>query len=128
MKSPVVFLLLLILASCSNRNGIPDNIIPPDSMANIMKDVIMAEAYSSQYLVKDSLKKDKVKANQDLMEDIFKLHHISRSDFKNSLVFYESRPDLNKKIFDSLNADQSRHRNDLYAPQVKKKPFPLPVK
>jgi Domain of unknown function (DUF4296) len=97
-------------------------------MAKIMKDVIMAESYSSQYVLRDSLKKDKVKANQDLLEDVFKLHHISRTDFKNSLVFYESRPDLNKQIFDSLNADQVRHRNDLYAPQVKTKPFPLPVK
>jgi hypothetical protein len=123
VKSPTVFLFLLCLASCSNRDAVPNNI-----MAKIMKDVIMAESYSSQYILKDSLKKDKVKANQDLLEDIFKLHHISRTDFKNSLVFYESRPDLNKKIFDSLNADQARHRNDLFAPQVKTKPFPLPAK
>jgi lipoprotein NlpI len=125
VKSPAIFLFLLFMASCSNRNGVPNNIIAPDSMANIMKDVILAESYSSQYVLKDSLKKDKVKANQDLLEDIFKLHHISRTDFKNSLAFYESRPDLNKKIFDSLNTDQARHRNDLYAPQVKPKPFPL---
>lgn len=128
MKSPAIFLLLLFMASCSNRNDIPNNIILPDSMASIMKDVIMAESYSSQYILKDSLKKDKVKANQNLLEDIFKVHHISRTEFKNSLVFYESRPDLNKKIFDSLNSDQARHRNDLFAPQVKAKPFPLPVK
>jgi len=120
--------LFMFFVSCSNRTGIPKGILPPDSMQVIMKDIIMAAQYSSQYISKDSLKKDKVKANQDLLEDIFKVHHISRTEFKNSLVFYESRPDLNKKIFDSLNSDQARHRNDLFAPQVKAKPFPLPVK
>jgi hypothetical protein len=90
-----------------------------------MKDVIIAGEYSAQYIVKDSLKPDKIKASEDLMETVFKIHHTTREEFKKSLSFYESRPDLNKIIFDSLAADANRHRAELYAPRPIVKPIPL---
>ena len=86
-------------------------------MQKIMKDIIEADQYSSQYVSRDSSRKDKVKANQDLMEVIFKIHHTTRAEFKASLNFYESRPDLNKKIFDSLMADANRRKPELYLPK-----------
>ena len=128
MKRLTVLFLVVFLAACSNRDDIPNDIIPPDSMCSIMKDVIIAEQYSNQYIAKDSLKRDKLKANQDLLEGIFKIHHTTRMEFKNSLTFYESRPDLNKRIFDSLAADASRHKADLYTPRTLIKPLPVPVK
>ena len=97
-------------------------------MQNIMVDVIMAEQYSSSFVSKDSLKRDKIKANQDLLAVIFKIHHVSRENFQESLHFYESRPDLNKKIFDSLSAYANRHRPDLYRPKPMLKPAVVPVK
>ena len=84
-----------------------------------MKDVLMASQYSAQYIAKDSLKTDKWKANQQMLEDIFRIHHITRETFKQSLQFYESRPDLNKQIFDSLSAYATLHQKDLYAPSSK---------
>jgi len=93
-----------------------------------MMDVITADQYASIYINKDNLRRDKVKANQDLLEDIFKIHHITRQDFQASLRFYESRPDLNKKIFDSLAAYANRHRPDLYRPRPITKPKLIPVK
>jgi Domain of unknown function (DUF4296) len=113
------FVLFVFIISCSNRTGIPKDILPPDSMELVMKDILMASQYSAQYVSKDSLRPDKRKANQQLMEDIFKIHHITRETFKQSLQFYESRPDLNKKIFDSLSAYVSLHQKDLYAPSSK---------
>ena len=127
MKKGIVF-SLFVLAACSNRTGIPNDIIPPDSMQKIMMDVITADQYASIYINKDNLRRDKVKANQDLLEDIFKIHHITRQDFQASLRFYESRPDLNKKIFDSLAAYANRHRPDLYRPRPISKPTLIPVK
>src|ERR1700729_217286 len=96
-------LLIMMMAGCSNRSSVPNDIIQPDSMQRIMRDVILAEQYSVQYLPKDSLKPDKLKANEDLLEAIFRIHRITREDFKKSLQFYESRPDMSKKIFDSLS-------------------------
>ncbi len=126
MKQLIIYTLLLLLAACNDRAGVPKNIIPPDSMQRIMKDVIMAAEYSSQYLSKDSLKKDKVKANQDLLEAVFQIHHISKETFRESLRFYQSRPDLNKIIFDSLSAYANRHRQELFAPKPLAKPGTAP--
>jgi hypothetical protein len=125
----MVFFVLLILTGCSDRTGIPNDIIPPDSMQSIMKDVIMAEEYSTLFIIhKDSLNRDKVKANQDLLETVFKIHHTTKESFRASLRFYESRPDLNKKIFDSLSAYANRHRSELYMSRPLPKPGILPVK
>jgi hypothetical protein len=120
--------IFILMTACSDRTGIPKDILPPDSMEVILKDVIMAEHYSYQYLSKDSLIRDKVKANQDLLEAIFKVHHITRATFRESLNYYESRPDLNKKIFDSLSAYANRRKVDLYAPKPLIKPLPVSVK
>ena len=128
MKQLNGLLIFILMTSCSNRTGIPKDILPPDSMEVILKDVIMAEQYSSQYISKDSLVRDKVKANQDLLEAIFKVHHITRTAFRESLNYYESRPDLNKKIFDSLSAYANRRKVDLYVPKPLIKPRPVPVK
>jgi len=128
VKKQFVCFLFVLLAACSNRSGIPGNIIPPDSMQRILKDVIMTSEYSSLHLSKDSLNKDKVKANQDLLEAVFQIHHISRASFMESLHFYESRPDLNKKIFDSLSAYANRRRQEFFVPKPLPKPAAAPVK
>ena len=126
MKSLTFLSIFVFMNACSNRTDIPKDIIPPDSMQGIMKDVIMAEQYSATYITRDTLRHDKVKANQDLMEEIFKMHHTTRASFKGSLEFYESRPDLNKKIFDSLVAYANRHKTELYAPKPLPKPKMVP--
>jgi Domain of unknown function (DUF4296) len=114
VKRLIIFFLVVSQAACSNRSSIPKGIIPLDTMQKVMKEMILAGEYSVQYISKDTLKQDKVKANQDLMETIFSVHHISATDFKNSLSFYESRPDLNKIIFDSIAADANRHKTEFY--------------
>jgi hypothetical protein len=122
------YLLLFFMIACSDRTGIPNDIIPTDSMRLIMKDIIIAEQYSELFVKRDSLRKDKKQASQQLLDEIFKIHHITREDFKKSLIFYESRPDLNKKIFDSLTADANRRKTELYLPKPVVTPKPAPAK
>jgi len=98
-------------------------------MQAILKDVILADQFSTQFVLKDSLLKDSshrnVKAETlELYETIFKLHKVSKDEFRKSMDFYYSRPDMIKKIFDSLAAYETRHRNELYAP----KPVLAPAK
>jgi len=121
-RPPVVFMILLFVA-CSNRSSIPGDIIPLDSMTLIMKDIIIANEYSLSNIQKDSTKKDKILANQQLLDGVFKIHHITRESFQKSYQFYESRPDMNKTIFDSLLAYANRHKNELYRPMKIPKPI-----
>jgi hypothetical protein len=94
-------------------------------MRTILRDIIIADGYSTQIISKDSSRHDKMKANEDLMETVFKIHHTTRETFRKSLSFYESRPDLNKMIFDSLAADANRRKPELFIPQkTAVKPIP----
>jgi hypothetical protein len=127
VKDAVVFFLIVFLTACSNRTSIPKNIIPPDSMQKIMMDVMRAQQYADQYISKDTLKRDKTKADQELLENIFKIHRVTRKSFTESLHFYESRPDLNKMIFDSLAVYVNNHRPELYLPKSGVKPVVNPV-
>jgi len=130
VKRLIIFTLFLYLSSCTNRTRIPGDVLPMDSMQNVMKDLVMASEYATKYITLDSSIKDKVKANQDLMETVFKIHHTTRAEFKHSLGFYESRPDLNKIIFDSLAADANRNKPVLYSPRKQPpiKPTGIPIK
>ena len=85
-------------------------------MTMIMKDIIVANEFAMINIPKDSTKKDKVLANQQLLDGVFKIHRVSRESFQTSFHFYESRPDMNKTIFDSLSAYANRHKNELFRP------------
>jgi Domain of unknown function (DUF4296) len=122
-RLPVFFIMILFTASCSNRSSIPGDVIPIDSMTVIMKDIILANEYSLANIPKDSTKKDKILANQQLLDGVFKIHHLTRETFENSYRFYESRPDMNKTIFDSLSAYANRHKTELYRPLKIPKPI-----
>jgi hypothetical protein len=124
VKRLPVFFIMILFAACSNRSSIPGDIIPMDSMTVIMKDIIIANEYSLGSIPKDSTKKDKILANQQLLDGVFKIHHLTRETFENSYRFYESRPDMNKTIFDSLSAYANRHKTELYRPLKIPKPIP----
>lgn len=128
MKRLPVFFTMILLTACSNRSSVPGDIIPMDSMTVIMKDIIIANEYAMIYIPKDSTKKDKILANQELLDGVFKIHHITRESFENSYRFYESRPDMNKTIFDSLSAYANRHKTELYRPLKIQKPIPKTAK
>ena len=122
MKALAIIGLCFCLFACTNRKSVPSGIIVPDSMRVILKDVIMADQYATQFILKDSLKKDSTHRNVkietlQLYEPIFKLHGISREDFRKSMNFYYSRPDLFKAMLDSLSAYETHHRADLYKPR-----------
>ncbi|HET7000908.1 MAG TPA: DUF4296 domain-containing protein [Puia sp.] len=126
-RLPVIFMIILF-AACSNRSSIPGDIIPLDSMTVIMKDIIIANEYAMVNIPKDSTKKDKILANQQLLDGVFKIHHVTRESFQASYQFYESRPDMNQTIFDSLAAYANRHKNELYRPLKTTKPIPPTAK
>jgi hypothetical protein len=128
VKRLTVFFIPILFVACSNRSGVPGDVIPLDSMTVIMKDIILANEYSMTIVARDSLKKDKLLANQELLDGVFKIHHISRETFQNSMKFYDSRPDKNKLIFDSLAAYANRHKNEIYRPLKIPKAVPTPAK
>ena len=88
-------------------------------MRKIMWDLMRADAYVSDFLMKDSTR-DKKTESAKLYEKIFDIHATSQEAFKKSLVFYQNRPDLFKVISDSLRADEKKSQQypDEKKPQI----------
>ena len=112
----VAFICLLVLG-CESKDRIPKGTIPMTEMQKILWDIIQADAYSKQYILKDSLHRKLNEETIKLYEQVLELHHTDKENFLKSYQFYCSRPDLLKTMADSLSAQGARLQQDVYKPQ-----------
>jgi Domain of unknown function (DUF4296) len=115
----LIFLVTLVL-SCVRNNKIPKEVLPQNEMRKVMWDMMRADAYVSDIIMKDSTRDQKTES-AILYEKIFRIHSTTHEAFKKSLSFYESRPDLFKVISDSLRSDEKnvqQNLNYIKKPQV----------
>lgn len=114
MNRWVVMLSLLVLVACTEKDKIPSNVIQPEKMEKVMWDMLQADRFSAQYLARDSARIDVKKESFRVYDQVFQIHNIKREEFQRSFKFYMGRPDLFRKIFDSLGSDANRRRVDEY--------------
>ena len=119
-------LCMLLIAGCSEKDKIPSDVIARDEMEKIIWDMMLADQYSSNYLVKDSAKVNVKIETLKLYEDIFRMHKVSRDEFRKSFQFYQGRPDITRTMFDSLLARGNRARMENYAHPVAATPPAVP--
>ena len=74
---------IVILNSCGNKDEIPAGILKPEKMQVVLWDVIKAEAFTADFIKKDS-SKNAVAENLKLQQQIFAIHKISKADFYSS--------------------------------------------
>ena len=103
------FFIILIISNfaCIRGNKVPKDIIPQNQMRKIMWDLMRADAYVTDFVMKDSTR-DKKAESAKLYEKIFEIHATNQETFKKSLAFYQSRPDLFKVVSDSLRVDEKK--------------------
>jgi len=104
------FLFIILIISnfaCIRDNKVPKDVIPQNQMRKIMWDLMRADAYVTDFVMKDSTRDKKIESTK-LYEKIFDIHGITREAFKKSLAFYQSRPDLFKAVSDSLRSDEKK--------------------
>ncbi|HET9745653.1 MAG TPA: DUF4296 domain-containing protein [Chitinophagaceae bacterium] len=99
--------LLISFYGCTRIDRIPKDVIPPNEMRKIMWDLMRADAYVSDFIMKDSTR-DRQAESAMLYEKVFAIHSINQEAFNKSITFYESRPDLLKIITDSLRSDEKK--------------------
>jgi len=117
MRFFLFIILSIITFGCIQDKKIPKNILSQNEMRKIMWDLLRADAYVANFIMRDSTKNQKDESAV-LYEKIFDIHSTTREIFKKSLEFYESRPDLFKAISDSLRSDERKAQE----PQELKKP------
>ena len=114
---PAFFLLLILLFSCARKEN--KNVLPENKLREVMWDLIRADQYVADYLMRDSTR-NKKDESMKLYEEIFHLHKISRDQFKRSLAYYSSQPDLLRPIIDSL----AKRKSEFMFPPTSVHPFP----
>jgi hypothetical protein len=117
MRNIISAFCILFFAACANNTKPPGGIIQPDTMRNVMWDMIQADQYAKQYLVNDSSKFNVKAETIKLYEQVFLIHHITKEQFDKSYQYYITHEDQNRIIFDSLSAQNLRQRHQ---------PVPLP--
>lgn len=93
--------LILLLASCRNKTAVPEGIIPVAKMTDLLWDVLMADELVTQRY-RTANEAVRLDTSVVLYQQIAAAHGTTQQQFKKSLRFYQSRPDLLQIIFDSL--------------------------
>ncbi|HEU4858790.1 MAG TPA: DUF4296 domain-containing protein [Chitinophagaceae bacterium] len=117
MRILLFFILTIFFSACVRNNKIPKGIIAQNEMRELMWDLMRADAYISEFVMKDSSRNQKAES-AILYEQIFTIHSTTAEIFKRSLAFYQNRPDLLKAITDSLRSDEKKAQE--YRPRYKR--------
>ena len=109
IRTCIVLLSLISFFSCGNKNKIPEGILKPDKMQAVLWDVIRADAFTADFIKKDSTK-NATAENLKLQQQVFAIHHISRQDFYKSYDYYKLNPGRLKTIMDSMTVQAERNK------------------
>lgn len=85
-----IFIFFILMFSCSsNKEEVPENIIPSEKMAEILTDIHIVEAYSSfRNLQGESM----MQTMTAYYKFIFDKHKVSQFQFEELLIFIQTVP------------------------------------
>ncbi|MFZ4057698.1 MAG: DUF4296 domain-containing protein [Ferruginibacter sp.] len=98
-----------MIFGCKQQSDAPPNLLPKEKMEAILWDIIQADAFTEQFVKRDS-SKNAAAENVKLQQQIFLLHQVSKDNFYTSYTYYVARPDEIKIILDSIAAKSERDR------------------
>lgn len=110
----LIIVVLIFCSACTRNDKIPDGIIGKEKMESILWDMIQADRFSTQFLVKDSAKLDVKKETFILYEQVFQINKVTKDEFVKSYKYYLSRPDITRVLFDSLATRANRRKEAVY--------------
>lgn len=113
----ICFLIFLAvsLISCGSKDEIPSTILKPDKMQAVLWDVIKAQAFTDQYIKKDSSKNAEME-NLKMQQEIFVIHHVSKEEFYKSYDYYKTNTSLLNQMLDSITVQDERNKKTKIKP------------
>ena len=111
-------IFLILLQNC-NSNKLPKGILPFDKMEKIMWEQTKADAFTREYISKDSLK-DLTVENFKLQEKIFAKYKVDRKSFYKSYDYYLKHDELMKPLLDTIVVRNGRARDNERIKQILK--------
>jgi hypothetical protein len=103
MKRLILLLCFPFFLNACALSTRPSDVLAPDEMKAVLKDIHLADAYLST--LSDTLQVKVLSAK--LYKNVFTKHHTSLNEFNASLAFYAGKPtvldSMYKQIYDDLN-------------------------
>ncbi len=109
MRNCLVFFCLVIFISCGNKNKIPPGILKPEKMQTVLWDIIKADAFTAEIIMKNPAKNG-ITENLKLQQEIFTIHKITKDNFYKSYEYYKENPGKLKVIMDSMIIQAERNK------------------
>lgn len=106
MKLFLILLILPFVFACSNKNDLPDGILPRSKMQEVMWDMIRAGEFLNGFVFSRDSSIDKPAVSQKWYNKIYQVHKISKTVFDKSYAHYQDHPLLMKSLLDSLSKKQ----------------------
>jgi hypothetical protein len=101
MRIAFLSILIVIFISCSDKKKVPEDILSQDKMSKVLWDMMRADEWVTYEQTKDTAL-DRYKRSVELYQKVYQVHSITDAQFKKSFKYYQTRPDLLKPLFDSL--------------------------
>jgi hypothetical protein len=108
MRFSFLIFIFNIFLSCSNA-GVPGDVLPLEKMQPILFDLLRADEYVNNFVLRDTLLKREKEAVK-LYEQVFSIHKVTSAEFYKSYKYYQAHPDKNKVLLDSLNSLVNRKK------------------
>lgn len=118
MRLIAVIILVVSLAGCGDKDGLPSGILKREKMQTLLWDVIQADSYTTLIIKKDSLKNAAIE-NAKLQQQIFSINNVSKEEFYNSYDYYSRHAELMRPMLDSINSKGEREK---YTTRYQKEP------
>jgi hypothetical protein len=109
-----------ILFSCGNKDGLPKGVLPINKLKVVMLDVFQAEAFTEQYIKKDTTKNLALE-NAKLQQQIFKRHNVTKESYYKSYNYYNKSAETMKILMDTITIYGERQRGDFMQNRYSKK-------
>ncbi len=94
----------LVLWACSNKEKIPEGVLPEKKMQAVLWDIMRADQFLANFVLSRDTALDKRKESIRLYSRIFHSHAVTKEDFQQSMAYYSAHPELLKTLMDSVSA------------------------
>ncbi|HEU0064304.1 MAG TPA: DUF4296 domain-containing protein [Flavisolibacter sp.] len=124
IKNLAVIIIIFFAIACNKKEKIPAYVLSPLKMQQILTDGFRADEMAGYYMIQDTSYNGLGKRSM-MYNTIFKVHHVTKEQFKKSLQYYESHPYMLKAVLDSMQIiTDSTIKHTKPSPAKPSKPIP----
>ena len=105
----MLLFVLVVITSCGDDKA-PSGILKPDKMQVVLWDIIKADAFTTDFIKKDTAK-NAAEENLKLQQQVFAIHHTTKEIFYKSYDYYKTNTPVFKVMLDSMIVQAGRNKN-----------------